>query len=53
MVHGGSTDKKDPHMWQSRTVGKDNEILEFHTSVEEEMFKISLGTTCLKYNRED
>lgn len=39
--------------WQSRTVGKDNEILEFHTSIEEEMFKTSLGTTRLKYNRED
>ena len=53
MAHGGSTGIKDPHMWQSRTVRKDNEILEFHTSIEEEMFKTSLGTTCLKYKRED
>lgn len=44
---------KRTQTWQSRTVGKDNEILEFHTSIEEEMFKTSLGTTRLKYNRED
>lgn len=28
-------------------------FLEFHTSIEREMFKTPLGTTCLKYNRED